>query len=97
MNDDSTRPDEMERTVNTQDAATDANSLDATSYAGGQRGVPGEGAGRRDEIGASGVYPFSASANAADDAPIQSEGAWGQGERGFEGYDDSGGSETQTT
>jgi hypothetical protein len=55
-------------------------------------GMPGGGAGRRDEIGHTGIYPYSASQGASGDAPVIAEGAFGQGDRGVEGYDDSGSS-----
>lgn len=56
------------------------------------RGVPG-GIGRRDEgVGGSGVYPASAG-KAPEDAEIRTQAAWGQGERGAAGYEDSGPSE----
>lgn len=60
--------------------------------ASGQRdsGMPGGGAGRRDEVGHTGVYPVSASEGAPGDAPVQPEASWGQGERGAAGYEDSG-------
>ncbi len=56
-------------------------------------GVPGEGAGRVEEIGKSGVYPMSEVEEAPDDAEVRTEAAWGQGERGAEGYKDHGDSE----
>jgi hypothetical protein len=57
-----------------------------------ESGMPGGGAGRRDEVGGSGVYPMSAG-NAPSDAEIRTPGSWGQGERGAAGYEDAGGSE----
>lgn len=57
-----------------------------------ENGLPGGGKGRKDEVGKSGVYPLSASDEAPGDATIVSEPAWGQGERGAEGYNDSGSS-----
>lgn len=54
--------------------------------------LPGGGVGRREEPGQTGVYPLSADASASGDAPIQGEAAWGQGERGAAGYQDTGGS-----
>ena len=57
------------------------------------RGLPGGGKGRRDDVGRTGVYPVSASDGADPNAPIQGEMAWGQGERGVEGYFDSGADE----
>ncbi len=59
----------------------------------GRRGVPGEGKGRVDEVGHSGVYPLSASEGASKEATIQAPQSWGQGERGAEGYEDHGDSE----
>jgi hypothetical protein len=59
-----------------------------------ESGVPGGGVGRRDEPGHTGVYPMSASEGASADAGTKGEMAWGQGERGAEGYEDSGDSET---
>ncbi len=55
-------------------------------------GRPGGGAGRKDEVGGSGVYPMSGH-NAPKDAEIRNPASWGQGERGAAGYEDSGGSE----
>jgi hypothetical protein len=60
---------------------------------GNDRGLPGGGKGRRDDIGRTGVYPLSASDGADPNAPIQGEMSWGQGERGAEGYFDSGADE----
>ncbi len=59
---------------------------------GKDSGVPGGGKGRVDEVGGSGVYPASAP-NAPEDAQAHGEMSWGQGERGEEGYYDSGSSE----
>src|SRR5919201_6169126 len=58
-----------------------------------ESGMPGGGQGRRDDVGRSGVYPMSAKERPATDAAVRTEAAWGQGERGAEGYNDSGGSE----
>ncbi len=58
-----------------------------------ESGMPGGGAGRRDDVGRTGVYPQSASERPAADAPTRTENAWGQGERGAAGYEDSGTSE----
>ena len=58
-----------------------------------ESGMPGGGAGRRDEPGRSGVYPASSAEGATGDAPIRGESEWGQGERGAAGYEDSGSSE----
>lgn len=51
---------------------------------------------RRDEVGGSGVHPASAH-DAPADSEIRTENAWGQGERGAAGYDDSGRSELHPT
>jgi hypothetical protein len=59
-------------------------------------GQPGGGAGRRDEVGGSGVYPASAG-NAPRDAEIRAPASWGQGERGAAGYEDAGTSEINPT
>lgn len=61
-----------------------------------ESGRPGGGAGRRDEEEGSGVYPASAG-NAPADAEVRTQAAWGQGERGAEGYADSGPSELHFT
>jgi hypothetical protein len=57
-----------------------------------ESGQPGGGQGRRDKVGGSGVYPASAE-NIPGDAVIRTPQQWGQGDRGAEGYQDSGGSE----
>lgn len=57
-----------------------------------ESGQPGGGQGRQDEVGGSGVYPASAK-NIPGDAVIRTPQQWGQGDRGAEGYEDSGGSE----
>jgi hypothetical protein len=58
-----------------------------------ESGMPGSGRGRRDAVGRSGVYPESATERPSRDAPVRTENAWGQGERGAAGYQDSGTSE----
>jgi hypothetical protein len=58
-----------------------------------ESGQPGGGAGRRDEVGPTGVYPVSAGVPQGKHPEIRTPAAWGQGERGAEGYNDSGGSE----
>lgn len=58
-----------------------------------ESGMPGGGKGRRDATGRSGVYPASATERPGRDAPVRTENAWGQGERGAAGYEDSGTSE----
>ena len=57
-----------------------------------ESGLPGGGAGRKDEVGGSGVYPASAG-KAPKDAELKSQAAWGQGDRGPAGAEDSGSSE----
>jgi hypothetical protein len=57
-----------------------------------ESGKPGGGAGRRDYVGKSGVYPVSGP-HPAGDAPIRGQAEWGQGERGAMGSFDHGGSE----
>ncbi|HEY8226222.1 MAG TPA: CBS domain-containing protein [Pyrinomonadaceae bacterium] len=58
-----------------------------------ESGMPGGGQGRKDKIEKSGVYPVSAAEGASQDAMVEGEASWGQGERGAAGYEDSGGSE----
>lgn len=57
-----------------------------------ESGLPGGGAGRKDDIGRSGVYPMSGP-HPAGNAPLVGQAAWGQGERGASGYEDHGESE----
>ena len=57
-----------------------------------ETGVPGGGRGRVDQVGRSGVYPASGP-HAPGNAEAQGMASWGQGERGAEGYGDSGRSE----
>lgn len=57
-----------------------------------ESGAPGGGQGRRDEVGRSGVYPMSGP-HPPGNAPIRTEAAWGQGERGAAGYKNHGRSE----
>lgn len=61
-----------------------------------ESGVPGGGAGRKDEVGPSGVYPMSGP-HPPGDAPVVWPGTWGQGNRGAAGYDDHGESELNIT
>jgi hypothetical protein len=56
-----------------------------------ESGQPGGGAGRRDDVRGSRVYPFNE--NAPKDAKVQPAGSFGQGERGGAGYEDHGSSE----
>lgn len=58
-----------------------------------ESGKPGGGAGRRDEVGPTGVYPMSGGIPTGKHLEIRTPAAWGQGERGAEGYFDAGGSE----
>lgn len=58
-----------------------------------ESGEPGGGAGRRDDVGHSGVYPMSGDERPPHGAEIRTEASWGQGDRGAAGYDDSGSSE----
>lgn len=55
-------------------------------------GMPGDGAGRRDEVGGSGVYPASGPLPEGD-LPVRGQQGWGQGASGPAGYDESGSSE----
>ncbi len=57
-----------------------------------ESGLPGGGAGRKDEVGRSGVYPASGPLPPGD-AEYRGEMEWGQGSRGPEGYEDHGTSE----
>ena len=58
-----------------------------------ESGEPGGGTGRRDEVGPTGVYPMSGGIPEGKHPEIRTPAAWGQGERGPDGYNDSGGSE----
>ncbi len=49
-----------------------------------ESGRPGDGQGRRDEVGGSGVYPASGG-DAPDDAVVRTPGEWGEGAGGEEG------------
>jgi len=71
------------------DRANRAHSTDAER----ESGRPGGGAGRRDEVGPTGVYPMSGGIPAGKHLDVRTPAAWGQGERGAEGYYDAGGSE----
>ncbi len=61
-------------------------------------GTPGSGSGvgRKEDVRGSGVYPESLG-SAPPDAAIRTPAAGGQGERGAEGYEDSGRSELSYT
>lgn len=54
-----------------------------------ESGQPGGGQGRVDVTGKSGVYPASGP-SPPEGTPVQWAGSFGQGERGGEGYADSG-------
>ena len=58
-----------------------------------ESGQPGGGAGRREEVGPTGVYPMSGGIPEGKHLEIRNPAAWGQGERGADGYNDAGGSE----
>ncbi len=58
-----------------------------------ESGMPGGGQGRQDKVGPTGVYPVSEMEGADEEARVHGQKSWGQGERGAEGYEDSGGSE----
>lgn len=57
-----------------------------------ESGLPGGGAGRKDEVGKSGVYPASGPYPEGN-AELRGQASWGQGERGAAGYEDHGSSE----
>lgn len=58
-----------------------------------ESGRPGGGAGRRDEVGPTGVYPMSGGIPPGRRLNVRAPASWGQGDRGAAGYDDAGGSE----
>ena len=66
-----------------------------TNEAMRESGRPGGGAGRREDVRGSGVYPASGPWPEGD-ATFRGEASWGQGERGAAGYEDHGTSETMT-
>jgi hypothetical protein len=59
-------------------------------------GMPGDGAGRKEKPGKSGVYPMSGPLPEDADAPLEDMASWGQGERGAAGRKDHGESEVMT-
>lgn len=61
-----------------------------------QGGMPGDGAGRVEKTGKSGVYPMSGPLPEGEDAPIEDMASWGQGKRGAAGRKDHGHSEVMT-
>jgi hypothetical protein len=83
--------DELDPTTNPDRETTETDSADSDAEHRG--GMPGDGAGRREEIGGkTGVYPFSEAPSDLD-APVRTEAEFGQGDRGPEGYNDAGTSE----
>lgn len=58
-----------------------------------ESGQPGGGAGRRDDVGRTGVYPISGDERPRGAAELRPLGEWAGGDRGIAGYEDSGGSE----
>jgi hypothetical protein len=58
-----------------------------------ESGRPGGGAGRRDVVERTGVYPISGDERPPGEAELRPLGDWAGGDRGIEGYEDSGGSE----
>jgi hypothetical protein len=56
-------------------------------------GQPGGGAGRRDDVGRTGVYPISGEERPNGAARMRPLGDWAGGDRGIAGYQDSGGSD----
>jgi hypothetical protein len=80
----------------------DKSNSDPTNSKGGdpesedarrESGEPGGGAGRRDVVEPTGVYPMSAGIPPNKHLEIRTPASWGQGKRGAEGYNDAGGSE----
>lgn len=76
-------------TMNTEHEHEHAEELRSEEQARAS-GSPGDGKGRVDAPGHTGVYPLSASEGASGEALVRSEPSWGQGERGAAGYEDSG-------
>ena len=58
-----------------------------------ESGQPGGGAGRRDDVGRSGVYPISGDERPSGDAELRPLGYWLAGDRDIEPYEDSVGAE----
>lgn len=58
-----------------------------------QSGLPGDGKGRIEQPGRSGVYPASGPPPPDPNALARGMASWGQGERGAAGYEDHGDSE----
>ncbi|MFL5679954.1 MAG: hypothetical protein ACJ77B_05075 [Chloroflexota bacterium] len=78
----------------TDDDISSAAPADANAGSSSRAGMPGDGAGRRDEVGGqSGVHLFT-DPDAPENAPVRTGAEWGQSDRGPEGYYDAGTSET---
>ena len=89
------RDDKKRRSRQTSSSAGDT-GRSAKNTSGDPRresGEPGGGQGRRDEVGPTGVYPMSGGIPEGKHLEIRTPAAWGQGDRGAAGYEDSGGSE----
>jgi hypothetical protein len=67
--------------------------ISAEALARRESGEPGGGAGRRDDVGRTGVYPLSGDERPSGEAELRPLGDWAGGDRGIAGYEDSGGSE----
>lgn len=77
--------------ANEQQDMSDTDQQQADQQANqSESGMPGGGAGRKEGPFNTPVYPVSADAGAPGDATIEGENAWGQGQRGAAGYQDSG-------
>lgn len=72
---------------NAQPRQSDTGQLQPT--VGNDSGLPGGGVGRREAPGKTGVYPLSASQDANPDSPLQSEGSFGQSDRGTKGHSEA--------
>lgn len=80
--------DEVERAAQPGEPAHEEEPQAVSEHAG----MPGDGAGRREDVSGSGVYAASGPMPKGDAEP-HGMASWGQGERGAEGYEDHGGSE----
>lgn len=84
--------------ANEQQGMNDTDQQQADQQANqSESGMPGGGVGRKEGPFNTPVYPVSADAGAPGDTEIESENAWGQGQRGAAGYKDSGGSSLDDT
>ena len=77
----------MDEMRDRNDASPQDGEADASAPDERERGEPGDGRGRRDEVGPTGVFPPSAE-NIPSDAEVRMAGSWGGGD-----YDEAGGSE----